>query len=164
MVDREVECQVYEYRQGPEGKESTHQDFFTATVFPHFLKRTVLRPSPNNQQPFPYALAYEVIATDLPVTRGERLLNAAETRTIIREPEKTTVIVELISDEVPGGLITKRTTQRAKDGRLLKRETVELDDFGLRTEPGEEQTRRRLFREWRQGLRERRTNRAGGGR
>ena len=146
---QEVQCQVFEYRVGPEGQQVTHQDFFSKNVFPFFLRRIALKPSPVKDEPFILSQEYDILEVDVPVQRGDRLITAAQTRTLLKTADATTVILELVSPEIPGGILTKRTIVRDKEGVILRRETMELEDFGLRTDAAEAERRGQRFREFR---------------
>ncbi len=149
ISEQEIRCQVFEYRAGPDGNQVTHQDFFSKDVFPYFLRRVALKPSPVKDEPFISSREYDVIELEVPVQRGDRLISAAQTRTILKTAESTTMILELVSPEIPGGILTKRTVVRDKNGKVVRRETMELEDFGLRTEAAEAERRGQRFREFR---------------
>lgn len=149
ISEQEIRCQLFEYRVGADGNQVTHQDFFSKDVFPYFLRRVALKPSPVKDEPFISSREYDVLEIEVPVQRGDRLISAAQTRTILKTAETTTMILELVSPEIPGGILTKRTVVRDKSGKVVRRETMELEDFGLRTDAAEEERRGQRFREFR---------------
>ena len=149
ISEQEIRCQLFEYRVGAEGNQVTHQDFFSKDVFPYFLRRVALKPSPIKDEPFISSREYDVLELEVPVRRGDRLISAAQTRTILKTGETTTMILELVSPEIPGGILTKRTVVRDQNGKVLRRETMELEDFGLRTDAAEAERRGQRFREFR---------------
>jgi hypothetical protein len=81
----------------------------------------------------------EVVALDLPQrVRGE-LKQASYVKTTQKLPLTSKVTLEVHCDEVPGGVVAHWASETDSAGRVLRRSTLELLDYGLPSPPGQPQ-------------------------
>jgi len=81
----------------------------------------------------------EVVALDLPQrVRGE-LKQASYVKTTQKLPTTTKVTLEVHCDDVPGGVVAHWASETDASGRVLRRSTLELLDFGTPTAAGQPQ-------------------------
>ena len=76
---------------------------------------------------------------DLPQrVRGE-LKQASYVKTTQKLPLTSKVTLEVHCDEVPGGVVAHWASETDSAGRVLRRSTLELLDYGLPSPPGQPQ-------------------------
>jgi len=98
--------------------------------FPPFVLRreTSVEGAPEEKR---NSTLVEVIALDLPQrVRGE-LKQASYVKTTQKSPQGSKVTLEVHCDEVPGGVAAHWASETDSAGRVLRRSTLELVDYGL---------------------------------
>jgi hypothetical protein len=79
----------------------------------------------------------EVVALDLPQrVRGE-LKQASYIKTTHKLPQSLRVTLEVHCDDVPGGVAAHWSSETDAAGRVLRRSTLELIDYGVAAPPGQ---------------------------
>ncbi|HRE99206.1 MAG TPA: hypothetical protein PLI18_01730 [Pirellulaceae bacterium] len=128
-------CRSYEYQVESEGRITTFVDVVHPDRFPFVLQRVGAVPSGAPDLRPEYRVRMSISHGDVAIDLGDRLVSGVETRTVVERPGRTTEIVELLAAEVPGGLVSKRSTERDESGVVVRREVIELVDFS--ETPGE---------------------------
>jgi hypothetical protein len=83
-----------------------------------------------------------VDALEMPYEFDDCIRSAAHIRTVVEDVRGTTTTLAYTSADVPGGIISQRSKEQDKEGRLIRRSVLEMTGFGLQPEPEE---RPRLF-------------------
>lgn len=131
IAGRKWRCRLFEYRTEVDGRVRTHQDHFHAEHFPFFLRRVVAEPSDREDRPFNYQATTEIVQEHVAVELGSRLVDGVETRTTVLQGDRRIQVLEILAPEVPGGLVSKRTTEWDENGQIIRREVAELEDYSL---------------------------------
>jgi hypothetical protein len=79
----------------------------------------------------------EVIALDLPQRIRGELEQASYVKITQKLPQGMKITLEVHCDDVPGGVVSHSASDSDAAGRIIRRSTLELLDFGLPTPPGE---------------------------
>lgn len=131
IAGRKWRCRLLEYRTEVDGRVRTHQDHFHAEHFPFFLRRVVAEPSERDDRTFNYQATTEIVQEHVAVGLGSRLVDGVQTRTTVLMGDRRLLVLEILVPEVPGGLVSKRTTEWDENGQVIRREVAELDDYGF---------------------------------
>jgi hypothetical protein len=81
----------------------------------------------------------EVIALDLPQRIRGELKQASYVKTTQKFPQGSKVTLEVHCDEVPGGVAAHWASETDSSGRVVRRSTLELIDYGLPSLAGQPQ-------------------------
>jgi hypothetical protein len=128
---RKIPCEVRQAVMNGEGaKRTTLKVFYSADVTPHALRREW---SVGQTPQAPAATTVEeVISVGLPYPVAGQLRAAAFVHTLQKLASQTKESMEVTCDEVPGGIVAQWSKELDADGKLVRRTTQELIDFGVR--------------------------------
>jgi hypothetical protein len=73
----------------------------------------------------------EVVAVEMPQKVLAETRTAAYVRTIEKYPQGSTVTMEMVCSDVPGGIVAHASREQDDAGRLVRRSTLELVDHGV---------------------------------
>ena len=88
----------------------------------------------------------EVVALDVPYNVGKELKTVSFERSTQTTSQGKTVTLDVVSVDVPGGIVTRTVKEYDTDGHLVRRQTVELVDFKAVDDGGGRVFRRRRRR------------------
>jgi len=134
IEDRKIPCKILQLEfTGPASKTVTNI-YYSTEVPPYVLKRhsvtTDLKGNNSRSE-----TTIEVVALDMPCKVLAEIQNTAFVKTVTKHPKGTTTTWAGTSAFVPGGVIWHSSKELDKDGRLIRRSTLELVDYGLELEP-----------------------------
>jgi hypothetical protein len=94
-----------------------------------------------------YTTAVEVFALQMPQKVLSEIRDTSYVKTVHKQGKNTTITIELECLEVPGGVIAHSLREEDDKGRILRKSTLELVDFGPGSGNAEETTaaHRRIF-------------------
>jgi hypothetical protein len=135
IEDRKIPCKVLQLEfTGPASKTVTNI-YYSTEVAPYVLKRrsvtTDLKGNNSRSE-----TTIEVVALDMPYKVLAEIQNTAFVKTVTKHAKGTTTTWAGTSTAVPGGVVWHASKDLDKDGRLIRRSTLELVDYGLELEPG----------------------------
>ncbi len=76
----------------------------------------------------------EVVALDMPQRVLSEMKNVACIKTVQKTPKGTVTTLAMSSSDVPGGVVSQTSKELDPAGRLLRRSTLELLNYGTRPE------------------------------
>ncbi len=144
---RKIECSVLQVDvSGPASKTMT-KIYYSANVPPYVLKRESVTSDPagNNSRT---ETTIEVMALDMPCKVGAQIQTAAYVRTVMKHARGMRITWAATSKEIPGGVIWHASKDLDETGRVIRRSTLQLVDYGEELEP----ERTGLFLRRRRGL------------
>ena len=76
----------------------------------------------------------EVVALDMPQRVLSEIKNVACIKTVQKTPKGAVTTLAMSSPDVPGGVVSQTTKETDTTGRLVRRSTLELLNYGSRPE------------------------------
>ena len=138
---REIACRVEQVEETTTAARTVTKIYFSETVAPHVLKRESVTTDPEGQKKL-NETTVTVVAVDLPWRVLAEIKSTALVHAVCRHPKGMTETWAITSSDVPGGVIQHASKELAENGRLVRRSTLEMVDYGR--EP--DTTRTGLFR------------------
>ncbi|MDZ7617218.1 MAG: hypothetical protein U1E05_09450 [Patescibacteria group bacterium] len=132
--EQSIACQVQEFTLSGPGTRTVSKVFFSDTVKPHVLKRENVTTTLDGSETLGETTT-EVIALDLPFRVLSEIQASAHVRSINRYPKGAVFTLAVVSDSVPGGVVSHWSKELDRSGRVVRRSTLELLDYGLEGEP-----------------------------
>jgi hypothetical protein len=123
---QQVEC------SGPNGKTVTSV-YYTDAAAPYILRRESTTTDAEGKTVLGETTA-EVIATGMPQNVLSELRRAACVKTVQKHASGTVITTAMIVPDVPGGVVYNTSKELDKNGRLIRRSTLELVSYGLQPE------------------------------
>ena len=131
VIDGEsVPCDVYEVETVTENQRRTTKVYYSAHRAPFVLKREIISTDGTDNPPLVQTVE-EVVATDLPFETRSGVLLTSVIKTVRRHVQGTTITTALHCDQVPGGVVSYTSKELDASGRVIRRSTLELIDYGL---------------------------------
>jgi hypothetical protein len=154
LIDgQEYVCQVEEVTVlGPMSRTVT-RTWHAPRIAPFVLKRDSTTTNPNDGALIGRS-TQEVVALDMPHKLLDKSLSAAHVKVTQTHDKGTTVTMAITTFDVPGGVVAHTTKELDPTGRVVRRGTLELIDYGLESSPPDELPLRRPRRMRRHRIRE----------
>ena len=131
---RKIPCHILELEFSGPASRTVTKIYYSNTVKPYVLKRqSVTTDLKGNNSRSETTL--EVVAVDMPCRVLAEIQNTAHVMTVIKHRNGTTTTIAVTSAAVPGGVVSYSSKELDKTGRLIRRSTLELVDYGLEPEP-----------------------------
>lgn len=126
---RRIACRV----QGvevvrPEGRRRT-RIFYSDSVTPYILRRESTMTDPDGETTLMESVE-EILATGMPCRVLAEVKPATLIRAVYTHPKGKTVTTAFVSTEVPGGVVAHCSKELDSDGRVVRRNLMELLDYG----------------------------------
>lgn len=129
---RQVPCKIQRLEANdPRGKISITL-YYSTTVAPYLLKREIITRAADGAPPSETVM--EVTALEMPVRIREAIYMGAYIRTTHRNAKGTTTTLSVVVPEVPGGVVSHSSKEVDKEGRIVRRNTLELVDYHANSE------------------------------
>lgn len=139
--ERTIACQVRELEIVGGNTRTTAKVFFSKDIQPHVLRRESVTTTLDGSEKLAEA-TIEVIALDMPFKVLSEIQRTAHVRSVNRHPKGVVFTLAVTSGDVPGGVVSHWSKELDRTGRVVRRSTLELLDYGV--EGG--QVRTGLFR------------------
>jgi hypothetical protein len=128
IEDRNIPCKIRRVSLfGPHGKTNLTLHYST-TVPPYVLKRECLVTDTEGKNTVSET-SKDVIALDMPVRVLGRLRGGSYVRTVHKNGKTTVTTLSVVVHDVPGGIVSHSSKEVDKNGRLLRRSTLQLLDY-----------------------------------
>jgi hypothetical protein len=128
VEDQKIPCKIYHLSLvGPTGKTNLTLHYST-TVPPYVLKRECVVTDAEGKDTVSETNK-DVLVLDMPVRVLSHLRSGSYVRTIHKNGKTTVTTVAVVVREVPGGVVSHSSKEVDKNGRLLRRSTLELVDY-----------------------------------
>jgi hypothetical protein len=145
---RAIPCSVWRVKVLRSDRELAYDIYYNDSVWPFVLRREVVEKSAEGSEPLS-TTRESVVRSQVPVVLDERILTGAHILSTTETPTGRTERFEIHSHEVPGGLLSKATTEWDAEGHRIRWSTTELVEYGK--ERRDRRTLRRLLRRGRNG-------------
>ncbi len=133
IEDRKIPCRSQQVEvAGPAGRTSVNV-FFSDTLSPYILRRQSKTTDAHGTSVLSETLS-EVVALDMPQRVLSEIKNVACIKTVQKSPKGAVTTLAMSSPEVPGGVVSQTTKETDATGRLIRRSTLELLNYGSRPE------------------------------
>lgn len=140
---QKIPCRIEQVAMaGPTSKTVT-KTYWSATVAPFILRRESSTTDLQGTELLSQS-TMEVVALDMPCKALSEMKSTSHVKTVVTHPKGTTTTLSVISLEVPGGVVCHTSKELDEQGRLIRRSTLELIDYGLEPEPERTGLLRRL--------------------
>lgn len=126
---RAIPCHVEQMESTAGRSKTMMKTFWSPTVAPYILKREIVTTDPLGNSSSQSTI--EVVALDVPCNVLGEMKSTATVKTVVSHPKGTTVTLSVTSVEVPGGVVCHTAKELDESGRLVRRSTLELVDYGL---------------------------------
>ena len=131
---RKIPCHILELEFSGPASRTVTKIYYSNTVKPYVLKRqsvtTDLKGNNSRSE-----TTISVVALDMPHKVLAEIQNTAHVVTVTKHTKGTTTTRAVTSTDVPGGVIWNASKELDKTGRLIRRSTLELVDYGVEPEP-----------------------------
>ncbi len=131
LGDRRIPCNIYQ--ETDEAKHETTKVFYSESFLPHILKKETIAIDPQGQNTI-HETTESVVAVDMPFKTSTKIVPTWHVRTVRKNPKGTTVTLSIRSLAVPGGVVANMSKELDLEGRVVRRSTLELVDFGLQSD------------------------------
>lgn len=126
---RKIVCQVQQVEETTPAGTTVTKIYFSDTVAPYVLKRESLTTDPAGKEKL-NETSLTVVALNLPWRVLTEIKSTALVHAVCRDPKGTTETWAITSPDVPGGVIQHASKELSENGRLVRRSTLELVDYG----------------------------------
>ncbi len=132
---RKVDCKIVQLEfSGPTSKTVTNI-YYSPETAPHFLRRTSVTTDLEGENTLS-KMSLDVRALDMPLRVLAEIQSTALIRTVQEHAKGTITTWSYSSSNVPGGVVFHSSKELDKDGRLIRRSTLQLTGYGSEPENG----------------------------
>ncbi len=132
--EQSIPCDIQEVTIVGPGTRTVSKVYLSDAVEPHILKRESVTTSVDGDERLGET-SIEVIALDLPFRVLSEIQSTAHVRSIKRHPKGVVFTLSVTSPKVPGGVVSHWSKELDRTGRVIRRSTLELLDYGVENEP-----------------------------
>ena len=126
---RQVPCDIYEVQANGNGERSTTRVYYSSGFSPRILKEETITTDAEGQATLRESTE-SVVATDMPYKMKSTILPTWQTQTFRKTTKGVTVEIQVHSDRIPGGVVAQSIKELDTSGRVIRRSTLELVDYG----------------------------------
>lgn len=127
---RTIECRVMEVNNLVSTVRTVSKIWYSTVVPPYVVKKEATATDTATGRILEQATT-EITVLDVPCRVGRQLLSTSQVKTVQRYDRGTVTTLSLVSPEVPGAIVCQTSREVDREGRLVRRTTVELIDYGL---------------------------------
>jgi hypothetical protein len=139
IEDRRHPCKVQPLEIVGTAERSSVRLYYSATLWPYVLRRESVTKDSDGKTLSETNV--EVTALDMPVRVQDETRSGAHVKTVQRNGKGTVTGLSVVVSEVPGGVVSQSQKEVDRTGRVVRRSTLQLVDYG----PGPEKDRPGLF-------------------
>ena len=133
IEDRKVDCHFQQLDlSGPSGRTSMTV-YYSDALMPYVLKRDSTTTDVEGKNVLG-ATTLEVVALDMPQRVVSEIQRSAYIKTVQKSVKGTITTLAITSGDVPGGVVYTASKETDKNGRVVRRSTLELVGYGLQVE------------------------------
>jgi hypothetical protein len=139
---RKIPCRSFEVviQGGPRRRMA--KIYYSDTIAPYVLKRVSVTTDSVGDNVL-HETSDTVMAVDMPHQVLSRILPTAHIKTVLTHSKGTTTTLAVHCEDVPGGIVEHTSKEIDAEGRLIRRSTLKLLDYGV--EADRQVLRRRRF-------------------
>src|SRR5690606_28775908 len=121
---RAIPCQVWRVSVARNDRQLVYDIFYNDSVWPLVLRREVVEKSSDGSKPL--STTHEsVVRSQVPVVIDGRIVTGAHIQSTTETPAGRTERLEVHAREIPGGLVSKATTEWDAEGHRVRWSTTE---------------------------------------
>jgi hypothetical protein len=133
IEDRKVACRSQQLEVTNPAGRTTVNISFSDTLSPFILRRQSKTTDAGGTNVVSESLS-EVVALDMPHRVLSEIKNTACIKTVQKTPKGVVTTLAMSTPDVPGGVVYQATKETDTTGRLVRRSTLELLNYGSRPE------------------------------
>ena len=126
---KKVNCQVLEATINGGDEKVLSKIYYCNTTAPFVLKRDTKSTDLEGETMHLHTLM-DVIAVEMPHRVLADTKTVSQIRTIKRHAKGSTFTLEIVCEDVPGGVVAHSSKELDESGKLVRRSTLELLDYG----------------------------------
>jgi hypothetical protein len=132
---RKISCDVRQIQMTSDNVRTTTKICTSDQTSPQVLRRETVTNDLKNDVKVSETVM-EVLALDMPWKVLAEIKSAAYTRTVSTDSGRTTTTFAVTVEEIPGAVVCHSSKELDANGRVVRRSTLELVDYGLKAESG----------------------------
>lgn len=127
---KRVQCKILESAINGGDEKIVSKIYYCDSTAPFVLKRDTRSTDPEGETTHLHTQV-DVIAAEMPHRVVAEIKTAAHVRTVKKHAKGSTYTLEVHCDDVPGGVVSHASKELDDSGRLVRRSTLELLDYGV---------------------------------
>jgi hypothetical protein len=131
--DRKIPCQVLKLVSSDASSQTATSIYFSTKLDPHILKRESKTTDLEGKNVLSETTA-TLLSLDMPHLLDDEIHSAAYLKTVQKTQKGTVVTMAILCPDVPGGIVSHSSKELDTNGRLVRRSTLELLDYGSEPE------------------------------
>jgi hypothetical protein len=133
IEDKKIPCRSQQIEVDGSASRTSVNVYYSDTVSPFILRRQSKTTDASGSTVLSETVS-EVVALDMPQRVLSEIKNVACIKTVQKTPRGSVTALAMSSPEVPGGVVYQTTKESDTAGRLVRRSTLELVNYGSRPE------------------------------
>jgi hypothetical protein len=133
IEDRRHPCKVQPLEIVGTAERSNVRIYYSANLWPYVLRRECVTKDADGKNILSETQV-EVTALEMPVRLRDETRSGAHIKTIQRNGKGTVTGLAVVVPEVPGGVVSQSQKEVDRAGRVVRRSTLELVDYGVTPE------------------------------
>lgn len=133
IEERRINCKTFTVEFTEEDKKRFSKIYYADNVEPFLLRKDSVTTDPTGKNTL-YETNETVVAMDMPYKVLNGMKTTAVMKTVRKNPKGTTVTLAVYAPDVPGGVVSHTSKELDANGRIIRRSTLEVVDFGLEGE------------------------------
>ena len=133
IEDRRINCKTYTVEYNEEGQRRVSKIYYAASVEPHLLRKDSVTTDPTGKNTL-FETNESVVAMNMPYKVLADIMTTSILKTVRKNSKGSTVTLAVRAPAVPGGVVANTAKELDAEGRVIRRSTLELVDYGLEGE------------------------------
>jgi len=125
-----IPCKILQLELAGPANKTVTKIYYSDTVEPYVLKRESVKTDLESKVPLSETTV-NVVALDVPRRILGGIAATAHVKAVHKHAKGTTTTLAVTSMDVPGGVICHTSKQLDESGRLIRRSSLEMIDYGL---------------------------------
>lgn len=130
IAGRTIRCAILESTLADGDTRTSSRLHYSDAVPPYVLRRETVTTSADGKQIIDQTTV-DALAVEMPQKVLTELQSGAHMRTVRKQANATAFTLEVICWNVPGGLVSHTSKEMDASGKLIRRSTLELLDYGV---------------------------------
>jgi hypothetical protein len=132
--NQKIPCLVRQVESTGSANKTVSTLYYSQNVAPYLLKRLSTTTDRRSNQVLSETTT-TVLFFDMPLKFQGTLLSVTYVRTVQKTPQGSTFTLAAVCPAIPGGIVNHTSKELDPKGRLIRRSTLELLDYGIEPEP-----------------------------
>ena len=128
-----IPCKVIQFEFSSPSSKTVTKIYYSAAISPHILRREGRTTDLTDKNTLSET-SVAVVARNMPCKVLAEFKTASFVKAVQKHPKGTITTWSQTSMEVPGGIITQSSKELDRSGRVIRRSTLELLNYGLEPE------------------------------